>query len=255
MRNYAPGAVEFRRGRLIAIAARNRLDRADGGEMTSFTFTFKDERSEDVFNMSIFPFSPAPGRRSTAVAMLNFIDRSCNAGWSIKSTCLAKPDHLPEGEEGDLFPPDFFKNMESLQLKLTHHYVGKDPYGQEATRAMLTGVSPWVSESFAQERRNAGQTFNSQFALSREYIEVRSSVFEVMPHRCMCCGDSAEDEGVSLTIDHVKPRKTHPVLALSPSNMQVLCVICNAAKGLEVLDYRTQKEIDILKQLEERLSA
>lgn len=34
-----------------------------------------------------------------------------------------------------------------------------------------------------------------------------------------------------MNVDHIKPRKTHPHLALDPSNLQVLCDVCNHGKG------------------------
>lgn len=48
--------------------------------------------------------------------------------------------------------------------------------------------------------------------------------------RCMCCGASA-GAGVYLCVDHIKPRKTHPELALELSNLQILCNKCNHGKG------------------------
>lgn len=34
-----------------------------------------------------------------------------------------------------------------------------------------------------------------------------------------------------MNVDHIKPRKTHPWLALAASNLQVLCHRCNHGKG------------------------
>lgn len=46
----------------------------------------------------------------------------------------------------------------------------------------------------------------------------------------MCCGATRED-GVQIQVDHIKPRKTHPELALDINNLQVLCEVCNHGKG------------------------
>ena len=45
-----------------------------------------------------------------------------------------------------------------------------------------------------------------------------------------CCGKSAED-GVILNVDHIIARKKRPDLALTLSNLQILCSDCNVGKG------------------------
>ena len=48
--------------------------------------------------------------------------------------------------------------------------------------------------------------------------------------RCECCGRGRND-GIILHVDHIKPRKKYPELALDPKNLQVLCNECNHGKG------------------------
>ncbi len=48
--------------------------------------------------------------------------------------------------------------------------------------------------------------------------------------RCQCCGARPSD-GVMIHVDHIKPRKLFPELALSRDNLQVLCEVCNHGKG------------------------
>jgi hypothetical protein len=48
--------------------------------------------------------------------------------------------------------------------------------------------------------------------------------------KCACCGKTAADQ-VIINVDHIKPRRFHPELALTLSNLQVLCEPCNHGKG------------------------
>jgi 5-methylcytosine-specific restriction endonuclease McrA len=46
----------------------------------------------------------------------------------------------------------------------------------------------------------------------------------------MCCGATPQT-GAVMNVDHIKPRKTYPELALSVENLQILCGECNHGKG------------------------
>jgi hypothetical protein len=48
---------------------------------------------------------------------------------------------------------------------------------------------------------------------------------------CCLCGRSNRQHGVILHVDHIKPRSRYPALALTLSNLQVLCEDCNMGKG------------------------
>jgi hypothetical protein len=45
---------------------------------------------------------------------------------------------------------------------------------------------------------------------------------------CECCLATTT---LQWHVDHVRPRSTHPELALEPANLQVLCADCNLGKG------------------------
>lgn len=68
------------------------------------------------------------------------------------------------------------------------------------------------------------------FLLSFEWRQVRMMVLKRDGARCACCGASPAT-GAVMNVDHIKPRKTHPELALDPANCQVLCNQCNHGKG------------------------
>jgi len=48
--------------------------------------------------------------------------------------------------------------------------------------------------------------------------------------KCQCCGRSAAD-GAVMHVDHIKPRRKFPGMALCLGNLQVLCNLCNHGKG------------------------
>ena len=55
----------------------------------------------------------------------------------------------------------------------------------------------------------------------------------------MCCGATPDDGVTVICVDHIKPRHTHPALALDPANLQVLCGVCNQGKGAwDTTDFR-----------------
>jgi len=56
---------------------------------------------------------------------------------------------------------------------------------------------------------------------------------------CQCCGASAKT-GAVIHVDHIKPRKIFPDLALNIDNLQILCGDCNGGKGnWDMTDWRT----------------
>jgi 5-methylcytosine-specific restriction endonuclease McrA len=64
-----------------------------------------------------------------------------------------------------------------------------------------------------------------------EWAKVRYQVLLTYRDRpCMACGRGPK-QGVWLNVDHIKPRTTHPHLALRVSNCQILCNLCNKGKG------------------------
>ncbi len=78
--------------------------------------------------------------------------------------------------------------------------------------------------------RRAG-TYHDEFLASYEWRRLRMEVIKERGARCECCGATPADGKTVINVDHVKPRKTHPELALVKTNLQVLCHVCNHGKG------------------------
>lgn len=71
---------------------------------------------------------------------------------------------------------------------------------------------------------------SKEFLATWEWKTLRYEVLVEQGARCKCCGATAAD-GIVINVDHIKPRRTHPELALVKSNLQVLCNDCNMGKG------------------------
>jgi hypothetical protein len=70
-----------------------------------------------------------------------------------------------------------------------------------------------------------------EFYLSWEWKAARFEAIKRHGRRCQCCGWTPGCGGSYLVVDHIKPLRTHPHLALAQSNMQVLCNDCNMGKS------------------------
>lgn len=82
------------------------------------------------------------------------------------------------------------------------------------------------------------RTASSEFLGSFAWKQLRRQVLQKYGHSCMCCGKSPSNFKL-VHIDHIKPRKMYPELALHFDNLQVLCAQCNKAKGNKhTTDYR-----------------
>lgn len=82
------------------------------------------------------------------------------------------------------------------------------------------------------------------FLESYEWRRVRMEALKRDGARCQCCGATPQD-GLRMHVDHIKPRKMFPTLALDLDNLQVLCEICNHGKGnWDTTDWRSDPDAD-----------
>jgi len=108
-----------------------------------------------------------------------------------------------------------------------------------STRAFLLTMKDYMTEYVFKhpvKENTRAKTFSStsvsgnEFLLTYDWRKLRMQALKLHGARCQCCGASAKD-GVKINVDHIKPRKTHPELALVLDNLQVLCEVCNHGKG------------------------
>lgn len=90
-----------------------------------------------------------------------------------------------------------------------------------------------------QPTQNSVKTFISKssidptldsFLNTFEWKAIRKMALNLHGSKCQCCGISVKD-GAVMNVDHIKPRKFYPKLALDIDNLQVLCSDCNQGKG------------------------
>lgn len=75
------------------------------------------------------------------------------------------------------------------------------------------------------------------FLRSPEWRQLRHKVLSHYGKQCMKCGFVPTKHPPN--VDHIKPRKFYPELALEFGNLQVLCAKCNKKKGNKhETDYR-----------------
>jgi hypothetical protein len=78
----------------------------------------------------------------------------------------------------------------------------------------------------------------SDFLQSKAWKRLRYQALRTYGARCQACGATPES-GARLNVDHIKPRALFPSLALTLSNLQVLCSDCNEGKGnWDMTDFR-----------------
>ena len=83
------------------------------------------------------------------------------------------------------------------------------------------------------------RTASGEFLFSLEWKALRKKVLDFYGTRCMKCGRTPKNPS-KVNVDHIKPRKLFPDLALVFDNLQVLCARCNKHKGNKNCnDYRT----------------
>ena len=81
---------------------------------------------------------------------------------------------------------------------------------------------------------------SDSFLGSWEWRTLRYKVIQKYGRKCMCCGASPGNGTDKICVDHIKPRHTHPELALDITNLQVLCDECNMGKGAwDATDFRS----------------
>lgn len=96
---------------------------------------------------------------------------------------------------------------------------------EKETQLAQGGFKNWDALKVEQSKDNA-----AEFYSSRSWQNLRYEAFKRYGKHCALCGRSTAD-GVTLHVDHIKPRSKYPEMALDIENLQILCEDCNMGKG------------------------
>jgi 5-methylcytosine-specific restriction endonuclease McrA len=107
----------------------------------------------------------------------------------------------------------------------------KPSKAQRKAATQLQKKTRYIPIKAKQTVRVAGVDVKTDSFLSTyEWRRVRMIALKKYGPRCQCCGATPAD-GAVMNVDHIKPRKLFPDLALDINNLQILCHDCNHGKG------------------------
>ena len=113
------------------------------------------------------------------------------------------------------------------------HY--KKPEAKKSAKPYTPKVTEDLSVSGVRVESDA-------FLQTYEWRRVRMEALKKYGPVCQCCGASPAT-GAVINVDHIKPRKLFPHLALDVNNLQILCNPCNHGKGnWDMTDWRPSEE-------------
>lgn len=128
------------------------------------------------------------------------------------------------------------KKREKL-IDILTHFEMPIPQSESAMIRAVRGISGNVPKASKKPRsvnpeKKSKRNGSASFYSSWEWKRARYDALSKFGRRCMCCGWKPEDGGGNhLCVDHIKPRRHYPELALDVNNLQILCNDCNMGKG------------------------
>lgn len=98
-------------------------------------------------------------------------------------------------------------------------------------------------------REEIPKSFYDRYAWKR----LRYTILQKHGPKCMLCNATRED-GAVIQVDHIKPISIWPELALTESNLQVLCRDCNLGKSnKDITDFRVKRAEAATQFIEKRI--
>lgn len=127
----------------------------------------------------------------------------------------------------------------------------RSKFGLGSPSHPITATPEKIAEVQRQTRRYNNPTHirginvaSDDFLQTYEWRRVRMEALKKYGRICQCCGASPAT-GAVMNVDHIKPRRIFPQLALDLDNLQVLCHECNHGKGnWDMTDWRPDELTD-----------
>lgn len=108
--------------------------------------------------------------------------------------------------------------MDDIRFELNQHKLRKRKDRKQKKGSKIHGL------------RTPKDVNSDEFLSSYAWRKIRYSALQKHGRACQCCGASPGN-GTILNVDHIKPRRKYPELALDIDNLQILCDSCNHGKG------------------------
>ena len=121
------------------------------------------------------------------------------------------------------------KTLKELASDLNKRLKKQERRNRKSAKHTRNGLDI-VRKAAAQGLKQVQDVMSDAFLQSYEWRRVRMVVLKNFGARCQCCGATPAD-GIKIHVDHIKPRRMFPHLALDVDNLQVLCEVCNHGKG------------------------
>lgn len=116
-------------------------------------------------------------------------------------------------------------------LSLVAKYLDERHPGWDANLKKGKAKHPTIKKAKKKVYAPTPHPSSDDFLTSYEWRKLRMEVIKERGTTCECCGANAQRDRVRINVDHIKPRRQFPHLALDKSNLQVLCEPCNHGKG------------------------
>lgn len=136
------------------------------------------------------------------------------------------------------------KELRAARVK--EDYAKAVRYGWRPPESLISSRRAIKSVPTISKSKSSNKFFANSFAFvatdafleSFEWRKIRMEALKKYGAKCMCCG-ATPAIGAVMNVDHIKPRKKFPELALSIDNLQILCHDCNHGKGnWDMTDWR-----------------
>jgi 5-methylcytosine-specific restriction endonuclease McrA len=123
-------------------------------------------------------------------------------------------------------------NMTSKQwvAENVDHIMGRNQYEKLKSCSSQRTNRPAKKKVFIKSSKQTSFVSTDAFLSTYEWRKLRMEALIKYGRKCMCCG-ATPATGAVMNVDHIKPRKFFPSLALDINNLQVLCHECNHGKG------------------------